>query len=104
MPGPIRDERTRSRPDEEFGAEATRLARDIPGARRRCRTGTGRGGGHARLSRDRGDRLTRSSASPKRARDTGDYGAAAGRGEPPSPPVNRASSRIGEGLKPLTII
>ena len=31
------------------------------------------------------------------------YGAAAGRREPPSPPVNRASSRIGEGLKPLTI-
>jgi hypothetical protein len=31
------------------------------------------------------------------------YGAAAGRREPPSPPLNRASSRIGEGLKPLTI-
>ena len=32
------------------------------------------------------------------------YGAAAaGRREPPSPPVCRASSRIGEGLKPLTI-
>jgi hypothetical protein len=31
------------------------------------------------------------------------YGAAAGRREPPSRPVNRASSRIGEGLKPLTI-
>jgi hypothetical protein len=31
------------------------------------------------------------------------YGAAAGRREPASPPLNRVSSRIGEGLKPLTI-
>jgi hypothetical protein len=41
--------------------------------------------------------------STKRIAERNVYGAAAGRRELPSAQVNRASSRIGEALKPLTI-
>ena len=52
-----------------------------------------------RTSRVSTAQMNRSDALPANV-----YGVdAAGRGEPPAGPANRASSRIGEGLKPLTI-